>query len=830
MPTSGIDPTGEQVFAAPPAVACGDRSNERYWDKPLGQAPWDDVAVQVEPRETVAPVGSEVVLIAGVCGSDGYLRTNRRLEWSIDPSSVGQFVAVGENSWTDLLLGDFNQPRKITNVFAIGSTTRTNTRLNRGTCRPEDAVYVLRGQGWISLTSSVEGTSRVTVFAPEVYSWDRRIQSAVVHWIDAQWQFPPPAINPAGTKHLLTTTVMRQSNHTPCERWHVRYQIVDGPPAGFLPTGATAIEVPTDAAGQANVEIFEKVPKRGTNSITIQVIRPGDFPGANGQRLIVGSGATLKTWTGADLAVMVTGPAMACPGATLPYQIQVSNPGDLAARDVIATDAMPEGLTLLASNPPAEVAGRQLRWRLGDLGARQARTICVSFRADKPGCIGNCCEAVAAGGLHVSHCATTTVALPSAVLPSAAPSALQVRVTGPAQAAVGSKVKFEIVVTNRTPTPVAGLLITDRLDPGLENPAVNQRNAIERMLGDLAPGASQVVNVTLGVTRPGRLCHTIEVTGKNIAPTGQQACLIGIAATAAPGPSGPGGPGVPSVPSGPSAGPPPGTPEQPKPQPNPIRPSFSVKKTGPKRLVVGEMADFSIELANTGSIAVRNIKVLDRYDPALLPKMATDGYRVEEGGLGWTVDELRGGQTTELRVQCLCQSAAAKTCNRVKATAPDGASVEAEACLEIGAGGSVLPGLPVTKPAPTPPPTPAAGPDLSLSVVGLRNPVTAGKELTYEIKVTNKGSTPCQQVAVTAVVPENMSFSPLGTAPTKFTVDGKTIRFEKTPGLPPGESLIYRVRVQTKQPGQWHFRAEVTADKLAKPVMQEANTEVINGP
>ena len=102
-------------------------------------------------------MGSEVVLIAGVCGPDGYLRTNRRLEWSIDPGSVGQFVAVGENGLVDLLLGDFNRPRKITNTFAIGSTLRANIRLNRGACKPEDFAYVLRGEGWITLTSAVGG-------------------------------------------------------------------------------------------------------------------------------------------------------------------------------------------------------------------------------------------------------------------------------------------------------------------------------------------------------------------------------------------------------------------------------------------------------------------------------------------------------------------------------------------------------------------------------------------------------------------------------------------------------------------------------------------------
>ena len=326
VPASGIDPTGEHVFTAPPSAVCGDRSNERYYDEPLGQLPWDDVGVDLQPRETVASVGSEVVLVAGVCGADGYLRTNRRLEWSIDPSGVGQFVAVGENGWLDLMLGDFNRPRKLTNVFAIGSTTRTNTRLNRGACRPDEDVYVLRGQGWVSLTSSVEGTSHVTVLAPEVYSWGARLKSSVVHWIDAQWRFPPPAINPAGTQHVFTTTVTRQSNQTPCERWRVRYQIVGGPPAGFLPDGATAIEVPTDSAGQANATIAQKEPRHGTNQISIEVIRPADLPGANGQRLIVGTGTTLKTWTGADLSVKKCGPAVACPGATLTYQIELSNP------------------------------------------------------------------------------------------------------------------------------------------------------------------------------------------------------------------------------------------------------------------------------------------------------------------------------------------------------------------------------------------------------------------------------------------------------------------------------------------------------------------------
>ncbi len=501
----------------------------------------------------------------------------------------------------------------------------------------------------------------------------------------------------------------------------------------------------------------------------------------------------------------------------------------------MASDALPlpNELTLLSSTPPGEIVGRQLQWRLGEIGARQRRTISVNFRAHKLDGIVNsivivsCCDVVAAGGLKVRDCATTTVAVPS----------LEVQVTGPGQATVGSKVKFEIVVTNRSPTPATRLVITDRLDPGLENPAVNQRNAIERPLGDLAPGASRRVNVTLGVAKPGRLCHTVEVTGKDLAPASQRACLTAVGEAAPPGPSVPNAVpnvvpntvpnAVPNV--GPSVVPPSGGGEPPKLPPNPIRPLLSVKKTGPKQLIVGETANFSIELTNAGSVAMRNIKVLDHYDPALLPKFATDGYRLEDGGLAWTVEDLAAGQTTELRIQCLCQSAAAKTCNRATATTSDGGKVEDEACLEIRAVSSPPA---VRTPAPPPPPSAAAAEGLIMSVIGLRNPVTAGKELTYEIKVTNNGPTTYRQATVTATVPDDMIPNPMGTVgpgPTKFAIEGKSVRFDPVFEVRPNESLIYRIRVQTKQPGLWRFLAELTAATLSQPLVKlvkETSTEV----
>ncbi len=870
MNRSCIDPTGERIFAAapveataPPATAAGGP----YVESPAGPFNYDDVETQLQRTEPiVAAVGSEVVLVAGVVGTDGFLRTNRRLEWSIAPGSVGNFVAVQEGTFSDILVGDFTRPRLASNTFVVGSTGRSYLRLTRGTPCEDDDILVMRGQGWVSLTSAVEGTSNVVVVSPDVYNWQTRTKTATVHWVDAVWRFPPPAINPAGTRHVFTTTVTRQSNQCPCEGWRVRYEITSGPPAGFSPDGATVVEVPTNAAGQASAEIFQKQPVHGTNNVCIQVIRPAEAVGSGGRKLVVGTGATTKTWTAADLAITVAGPVSAIVGAPLTYRVEVTNPGDLPAREIVVTNVLPEGLTYLGSNPVAENAGRQLQWRLGELGARQRRTIEVQFRPEHPGVLTNCCEASAAGGLKVSNCATTTIGAPAtaapggtappattpgaAVPPNLPPSdagirlpagTLELRVTGPAQTQVpvGSEATFEIVLLNRGTRSLTGVEIRDRLDPGLEHPQAESDLGLYRLLGDVPPGEKRV-KVTLRVSRPGQLCQNIEIRSRETAPVTARACIVGVAAAA---------------PSGPSGGWPSGVPAGPPRQTSPPTLPISVQKLGPRQpLLVGETARFTIEVVNNGTTDLRGIKVIDRTDPALMPTLASDGHRIENQALVWSID-LAAGRSSKLEVHCTCQTPAS-TCNRVTVLLPDGRQVEDQACVEVRAAtppAARVDSMPSTpsvnqQPAnqpseqqgppvnlPSGPPSNAtpgsAGEPLSLSVVGLRNPVATGKELTYEIRVTNAGTAAAKAVSVTGTVPEGMKVVPLGTtAPPgpRFRVDdgNRVVRFGTIDTLAAGESLTYRVRVQANQAGQYRFKVELRSPDLTKTIVEEATTEV----
>ncbi len=778
-----IDPSGERIFAEPLVAA-----DAPYRDLPGPPRYNQRVDLVVCPHEAVAPVGGEVIVLAGVLAADGYLRTNERVEWMLDPGGPGRFVDVGRGTATDLLAGDFARPRKIDNTFAVGSTSRRYLRLTRGTADPTDDVYVQRGQAWVSVTSSVQGTSRVTAFAPGVYDWQRRKQTATIHWVDAQWSLPPPSINPAGSRHVFTTTVTRQTDGSPCVGWQVRYEILDGPPAGFAPDGVRAIEVATDDLGQASAEIFQQEPTPGTNRVAIQVIRPAGSDPGGGKRLEVGYGATTKTWSAPDIAVRKTGPAVATVGATVTYRIEVSNPGDLPANDVLLTDAVPAGLAYLSSRPEGEAAGRSVRWRLGTLEAGASRSVEVDFRADRQGSVTNCAEVSAGGGLEAKDCATTTVGAPS----------LDVQVYGPQQPViVGEDVTFRIVITNRGQVPAAGLVIKDRFEEGLQHAAAP--SPIERDLGvELAPGQSQEIGVTLRVVKPGRWCNTAEVLSQGRVVATAQAWVTAVEA-APPQP----GPTVQPGPAGPPAG----------------AARMSVRMTGPEVRTEGETAEFVIEVANTGERPLTDVKVVAEFDRNFTPAAATGGFAERPADdlwapFVWTAPTLPAGRTTRFVLQCTCSSAAPSAGVRASVTSQEGAGGEDQVDVEILKSPELAPA------------------ELEMTIEDRHDPIDVGKEKTFVIRVVNTGRMLDRQVTLVVTLPPAMEvvrFKTVGPPSTDYVAEGQRIRFDPVDALFPGETLEYRVRVATKQPGDARLIAELTSQSLPEPKTVEEGTLINPG-
>ncbi len=135
----------------PGGRSCPRRSSPVYRNVPANRA-GNAFQLTLHPLSTVVPVGSEVIVLAG--GLTG-ISICEPISESSDarPGRVGFFVDFNRRTLNDWLVLDSNRPQKISNTYAIGSTSRQNLRLTRGTPNPADDVLVLSGQAWISVTS-----------------------------------------------------------------------------------------------------------------------------------------------------------------------------------------------------------------------------------------------------------------------------------------------------------------------------------------------------------------------------------------------------------------------------------------------------------------------------------------------------------------------------------------------------------------------------------------------------------------------------------------------------------------------------------------------------
>jgi uncharacterized repeat protein (TIGR01451 family) len=763
----------------------------------------------------IAPTGTDAVLVAGVCGRDGFLQTGERIEWTLQQGGVGQFVAPSERTHWEKLTSVDGMPERVDGNFARSNTTTKFVTLTRGTPTPLDDVRLRSGEAWINVTSDTEGTSYVTAFAPSVSQWEARRQTAVIHWIDAQWQLPPPAVNPAGSSHLLTTTVTRRGTGVPQVGWLVRYEIAGGPPAGLGPQAAQALEVPTDTLGQASIDIVQQAKNFGSNRVNIQIIRPINPASGVMERLVVGSGATTITWAngGAPPATVTpspsapltpspspaspTGPAPAAPSADITircdgpsqitvgdvavYQIDVTVPPGARASEAVITASVPPQLAYLNSNPQAEVAGggataasSTLTWRLSQLAPGTQR-IAVNLRAQQPGGIQFCADLRTREGQSTRHCAATTIVAAGALQVSVA----QQEPAGDVQ--VGQTVTFNLTVANRGNTPATGVVLTDTFDSGLEHAAAV--SPIQYALQEvIPPGQSRSIALTFRVTRAGQLCHTVDVRAAGLPPAAAKACVRAIDASGA------------------------------------RQGDLNLRLRGPvtPQLQVGQSANYVIEITNPTSTPLTSVVVKFETHAALEPR-ETDLFEETPPPareLLWRIPRLEPNQTLRARVNCLCRSAAPNAWASVTAVSAEQITRTDRQPLQIvpGVGGAAA--------------SPAA--TIALTVTDRGDPVRVGEEYSYVLSVQNAGDRPDAEVALVVTLPDSIAFRS-ATGPAQYRVVGRELQFSPVPELRTIDSLTFVVRVQADRPGTARLAAKVTSRATPQGVVTEETT-LITGP
>ncbi len=86
---------------------------------------WNKSGLVISPARSLAQVGTEVPIFAGVCDGKGQLQPYERVEWMLDHSGVGSFVSVSE-AYRPFYLDLFSKkPAKIDNSYAWAETLRS---------------------------------------------------------------------------------------------------------------------------------------------------------------------------------------------------------------------------------------------------------------------------------------------------------------------------------------------------------------------------------------------------------------------------------------------------------------------------------------------------------------------------------------------------------------------------------------------------------------------------------------------------------------------------------------------------------------------------------
>lgn len=783
-PRFPVQPAFQPPAVPPPCDGTAVQNTSRKYliPDPLGaKSPGQNGQIILTPSRIVAPVNSEVVVLAGICGGDGYFVKNQPLEWMLSNNSAGEFVEVGgghHKSFNKLIPPT---SKKFSGTYAWGRTGLKNIVLSRGTPTPVDDIELRQGQTFVSVASASPGTSYVTAVAPKAEGWDKRRATTIIHWVDGLWSIPTPARATAGTVFPLTTVVNRTAGGG-LKGWEVRYQIVGGAPAEFAPTGSQKADATTDSDGKATVQLRQPAGQfdPGTTQIRVDIVRPPVF---GEQELVVESGITSVTWSAPALTIRAVGPKQAEFDTPFNYRISVTNPGDQVAKDVVVrTKNLADGIEFISSTPKPTEYGRDYEWKIGDVApGATAKIIDVQLKSQKRGNVGMCFEVISeSDGLQTEACTETEVVVPC----------IGFDISGPTRAKVGDQASFNLTVSNRCDEPLENIRVRVAYDPGLVRP--NSANPAVFEYPQLSFGESRTLPITFDVQGLGPQCFVVEISADNVRTQTARRCVDVTRADGA------------------------GSSDSPNPGASPL----VVTLAGAAPTEVGGTSEVVARVTNRGATPINDVTLINRFSPSIEP---TDMTRTFEHR--WVGDELwvplgriEPGQTIPVTVVFEGRQVDPNAKAEFSVSTPLGASSSDSIGIRVnpasgsgntpdfGNGGIGIPGDAGAGLSPN-----NGQGNLDVRVQAIDPNIQIGKLARFEVSVTNNFATPIRDVDVTIFVPNTLELYDWNSEQTNLQLefnDKPFYRVMRALEVRPGETLTWIATVEGRAAGQATFEAQ----------------------
>lgn len=797
-----VEGSGCQECAdGPPAVLFGCESEARKLPTTGKRG-----CILLSPQRIVAPVGGEVLLLSGVCGDDGHLMVREPLEWMLTPDSVGHIIDVGDDDPGILhRLAKTPKADKRSGSFARGVTSTKKMLITRGNKTLQDDVRLEKGQTWISVSSPSEGTSRVTVLAPDSDCWDQRKATATIYWVDARWQFPGPQVLVAGTPTSLTTRVTRSEGSIPAEGWVVRYEILN-PEFATFESGTNVSEAVVNSNGDATVNVVPTPGTSGTAGVSMTVIRPagtsGDMP-----KMTLGQGQTTITWSAPRLRVRAGAPPVVGYEQSFPIACEVANPGNLDAENVSVSLQLPAGVTVENADSFARIVGNQIIWEIDRIPSQQQWDIQATLKAKSTHLLEF--QARADQNLYAEDSVQVDIYRPALSL------GIQAVVQPGENVQVGQEVTFNIDVTNSGDRPLSNVNLESVGDNGMMHLQTGNPRAFRtRDEGPLQPGDTWQIATTYVPTTPGQRCLTINATADGEQSASDQTCITVL-------------------------------------NPIPATPAMSARiESLPVWQMGNDQVLFRFRILNSGRERLQNVRIVASYDPQLdvlqTTQIGWDGSQLAQYKLNWLIPFIEPGQEQVVEAQFRALQPNPQSLMVVSVTSENGASSSDQYQFEIQPTVSQparvqpsAPALPPSTPIPEIPSTPipqtnglpsgpapnaappiAAAPGaLQLRLIALDNPAEVGRPIRFQLVVTNDRDVPDSQVQLSFPLPTGTNIQSISQTMNpggeQFRTYAGLIQMPELRQMTPRETVTYTIVMTSNQAQQIRF--EVTGKSRQAP-------------
>jgi len=575
--------------------------------RPLSDPVSPPVSVTIEPGQHTSPIKTQQTFTAVVKDAQGKPVYSTVVEWILARANgaVGDIIEVGQDPLLRAL--------KIDNTYAIGGANK-------------------RGESTVTLTSVQEGTTHLIAVVSDIKDNSKHKAFAVMHWLDAEWDFPADGAQKVGASRTLATTVRKASTGAPLPEYQVKWNVTSGPEAYFEESGQAEAITETDEHGVARVTLSQRTPGPGGNAVHINVIKPETpgrecCPSVSG---IIAKGATSTTWMAPSITLEQQCPSALVLGDIAEFPIILTNTSQVEASGIVLQSIIPEGMEFVGSNPQAQMSGNSLTWNLSDVPAQTSRQVIIQMTAISSGTYVN--EVLVQGHDGVRSQSMCTVAVGEPVL--------SLSQTCPSKVIVGDKAEFSVTVANTGTGEAANVQISDIVPSGMTH--ASGQPEVTRQIGVLPAGSTATEVFSFTANQPGSASNVARVTGgKSLRE--QASCDVAIE-----------------------------------------KPSISIKKTGPENRFLGTTATYTIEISNPGSAPTTEVVVQDTLPGGMTFESANPpgNHLPNTNTISWNLGAIAPGETTTLQVTGRAASAG-RHCNIATVKTARGLQEQAEACTAV---------------------------------------------------------------------------------------------------------------------------------------------------